>query len=121
MFSKQETFEVVYKHLMYQGTRSLGFGALCAYRGKNGTKCAIGCLIKDEFYSQNLEYSSVSGSKESIIIEAVKNSGYYCERAFLTELQRIHDFHTVSNWKVVFNQLVRNTGSALYGLNIPEI
>lgn len=32
----------------------------CLYRGPNGTKCAVGHLIKDEFYNSDFEGKSVS-------------------------------------------------------------
>lgn len=53
----QEVFTKVATHLLKQGRRALfaeknGFRS-CAYRGDNGTKCAVGCLIKDEFIHQS--------------------------------------------------------------------
>lgn len=31
----------------------------CAYRGKEGTMCAVGCLIPDELYSPDLERKGI--------------------------------------------------------------
>lgn len=62
----QEIFDTVVKHLAAQKVASkdkaLNDGHhydICAYRGDNGTSCAVGCLIKDEDYSPKMEGSSV--------------------------------------------------------------
>jgi hypothetical protein len=62
----QEIFDTVAKHLIAQGKQSLlpqvaGDSEYngCAYRGENGTKCAIGCLIPDELYNPIIENTSV--------------------------------------------------------------
>ncbi len=56
----QEVFDMVARHLIGQGKRSMGVvpgmgGRTCAYRGENGTKCAVGCLIPDEAYDPSIE------------------------------------------------------------------
>jgi hypothetical protein len=56
---QQAIFDKVAEHLIRQGERAMspsgeGTGA-CAYRGQNGTKCAIGCLIDDKFYESRFE------------------------------------------------------------------
>lgn len=46
----QEIFDKVVNHLRKQGHRSLSEDGRCLYRGSNGDKCAIGCIISDEDY-----------------------------------------------------------------------
>jgi hypothetical protein len=61
---KQKIFKKVAIHLLTQGKKSqrkLRFhrNTVCAYRGYNNLKCAIGCLIPDKLYSSDLEGCSV--------------------------------------------------------------
>ena len=56
--TNQQIFNKVAKHLLKQGRRARD-GNGCAYRGENGTKCAVGCLIPDALYDDRLEGSSV--------------------------------------------------------------
>lgn len=59
--STREIFETVKAHLLAQKCRSMAgpdrlpttFG--CAYRGDGGRKCAVGVLIPDALYFQELE------------------------------------------------------------------
>lgn len=56
----QEIFETVSKHLFNQGERAVKFDKeqkfyTCMYRGKNGTKCAVGVLIPDSMYHPKME------------------------------------------------------------------
>jgi hypothetical protein len=50
----QEAFTIMVTHLRQQGERSVN-GATCAYRGRDGQKCAVGPLIPDELYNVALE------------------------------------------------------------------
>lgn len=101
--NKQEVFNKVALHLLKQGVRSQSdyddtgsFG--CAYRGDNGTSCAVGCLIPDELYHPDMENSTASSvlamfpKTQSLFTEDVKE-GY-----FLTYLQRIHDGENFQFW-----------------------
>lgn len=55
--SKQKIFDHVIKHLRKQGRQSLLDTDVigCAYRGQDGDKCAIGCLITDKEYDPIIE------------------------------------------------------------------
>ena len=53
-WTDQTAFDVAYVHCMEQKERAVGNG-LCVYRGPNGTKCAVGCLIPDGLYSKDME------------------------------------------------------------------
>lgn len=96
--SLQEIFDKVISHLRKQGVQS-GSSGDCLYRGPNGTMCAVGCLIKDEFYSNELEdmpadCSIVLKSLVSSGILAPAENGAYGEVTkihLLSDLQELHD------------------------------
>lgn len=54
--TRQEAFDTALTHLRKQGCKSVTSDTLrCAYRGRNGTKCAIGALIPDEKYERGMD------------------------------------------------------------------
>lgn len=58
MITKQQIFTKVKAHLLQQGKQSMRQTKpvqICAYRGDEGLKCAIGCLIPDNEYSSCIE------------------------------------------------------------------
>lgn len=54
----QEIFDIVAKHLLTQGKKSVNHSGICYYRGKNGAKCAAGALIPDDQYDPKFEQST---------------------------------------------------------------
>lgn len=50
----QETFDKVATHLITQRAASRDYSG-CRYRGPDGLKCAVGCLITDEYYHPGIE------------------------------------------------------------------
>lgn len=51
MMTAQQIFNKVAKHLATQQVQSRGrAGGKCMYRGRNGTSCAVGCLIPEQSY-----------------------------------------------------------------------
>lgn len=58
MIDNQEFFDKTVEHLAQQGKRSFAagvIGQMCAYRGKDNTRCAIGYWIPDELYKPEME------------------------------------------------------------------
>lgn len=55
--NKQEIFDKVYLGLKSQDFKPSMLGTSCAYRGKDGLKCAVGHLIPDELYDPTWEES----------------------------------------------------------------
>jgi hypothetical protein len=54
--TNQEIFDTVALHLIKQGKQSIDAAkGMCLYRGPNGLKCAVGCLIPDEVYDPSME------------------------------------------------------------------
>jgi hypothetical protein len=60
--NKQKVFNKVTKHLLTQDEQSIGEDNTCLYRSPKGLKCAIGCLIKDKFYTKELESNPIEHS-----------------------------------------------------------
>ncbi len=112
MESKQEIFTRVYQGLMEQGTGSYLVEPYfsCRYRGPNGTKCAVGLLIKDEDYSPNLEQLN---AHNPAILEVIKVDSKDTDMVnFLLDLQQAHDAacraqynHTDSFTDAIINKL----------------
>jgi len=112
MLNRQEVFDIVSTHLLTQMAVSEldnvtedGEPIGCAYRGNNGLKCAIGILIKDEFYTPALETKNLY----NVFIHGVLlKSGYTFSRSetgensdknFLMDLQKIHDRTLPHHWQ----------------------
>lgn len=115
----QEIYAAVVPHLLQQKARSTikdDIGAShCAYRGANGTRCAVGCLIKDEFYHPQLEKKQVTNAW---VIQALIDSGVIHgllpvhataktelpdnimpEVALMKRLQQVHDGIVPGAWE----------------------
>lgn len=92
--NKKEVAAKVVEHLMTQKEKSVAWdnSTRCLYRGPNGTKCAVGCLIEDEFYTPSMENQIVGAS---IINSALRKSGVPCSieiEQLLRDLQDLHDY-----------------------------
>lgn len=107
----QQIFDTVASHLLKQGARSLGEENLkCAYRGKDGRMCAVGVLIKDEFYDPGLEKKSV---RDDDVQQALVNSGVLEGGGIIDEsrisllrlLQMVHDDCWPPDWKRVMRNI----------------
>jgi hypothetical protein len=83
--TEQEMFDKVANHLFNQGCKSAD-ACRCLYRGPNGTKCAIGCLIPDELYKLAFESETLS----YILVDYLINFDSVGYR-FLADLQLLHD------------------------------
>lgn len=104
----QAVYGQVKKHLLTQGIKSVSAyvpdddgSASCAYRGVNGTRCAIGCIIPDELYDPKME-----GKRASAILREYVDLAEYLEIEddddlfFLEGLQSIHDSECSGDWGV---------------------
>lgn len=101
-----EAFDKVSKHLLSQKEKSIQetiVGFRCAYRGDNGLKCAIGCLIPDELYHEDMESITV--------IDLVKGFPEIGELFrgvdinLLFELQSTHDDIDAESWEGVLSDI----------------
>jgi hypothetical protein len=110
----QEAFTKAYIHLLSQGTKAHDPVEMqCAYRGQNGTMCAVGCLIPDDLYNKEME---------GLQVWKILNSYTDIKKLFsdvnvemLHQLQNIHDFSPASVWPSRLELL-----AGRFGLTIPK-
>jgi len=99
----QQIFDKVALHLITQGCPAFGEEGECAYRGTNGTSCAVGCLIPDQAYDIHME-----GRPVERIIQRFpdRTPGYFREHAsLLTALQLTHDDRTIRKVDQFYNRV----------------
>jgi hypothetical protein len=94
----QEIFNTVRTHLLTQGCHSRAGGGGCRYRGDEGTKCAIGCLIPDYMYDSGFEGWSV-GPLVSTHPRMAELFGPEPPLLLLDRLQAVHDENPVDEWE----------------------
>jgi len=116
MMTNQEIFDKVAQHLLMQGRRSVDQRGKCAYRGKGGDRCAIGCLIPDGLYLARMEGVSVvpllmsfpalcDGIGFEVLAWRVV-IGFRENRAWLLDdLQRVHDAYAVDSWAGLLREI----------------
>lgn len=100
--TRRQVFDTVKKHLLAQEVPSLIIesdgGRTCLYRGPNGTKCAVGCLIPDDLYCFALENLTVY---DKLVKDVLRAAGVDINNDLevLGELQDMHDNDYSENWK----------------------
>ena len=110
---RQEMFNKVATHLLTQNCQSQRPSTLgkhqdivCAYRGEEGRKCAIGVLIPDEVYDPAMEALSVL-----MLTERFPSLGFMKGHIhFLDRLQRIHDQYEVGQWPDLLTEAGQERG-----------
>lgn len=128
--SLQVIFDTVVDHLFTQGrpAKTILNGALtCAYRGDDGTKCAVGCLLDDEQYDPDLEGNNVQDEAVQLAlglrVTDVLMSDELVQRRIdlLAALQHVHDWEP--NWmrdddgKLIELPYKLREVAVIYGLN----
>lgn len=107
-------FNTVRDHLLKQAVQAKD-GGTCMYRGPNGTKCAVGCLIKDEHYTPEIEGLGVvtlvignQAPRDEMLRTALTASiGPLSSEMLnlLEELQNVHDSSPPEGWRHELSQL----------------
>ena len=108
-----QVFNKVEDHLLSQGERSVKYLEVCVYRGEYGMSCAIGCLIKDEFYHEGLEGIAMwadekERDRQMLLEEALIKSGIDLKPAttyMLSDLQYLHDEKKPQDWEQELQKL----------------
>lgn len=97
---KQKIFNKVYRHLIKQNKQSIAAdGGACLYRGPNGLRCAIGCLITNEEYTPNMEAGRRGGGNVFALHESkLLPKRLWKHVGLLRNLQVIHDSNPPKNW-----------------------
>ena len=121
IMTNQELFDFVVAHLRRQGVPAIS-GAQCRYRTRYGThqsrSCAVGCLIKDEFYDQSLEGKSAENGRVVAAVEPSLGIELKHEhRLLLGALQGVHDRDATSigYWLLSLESKLKDV-AASYGL-----
>jgi hypothetical protein len=103
----QQIFDTVVNHLRQQKCQSLSSTGHCAYRGKNGTKCAAGCIIADEEYVSAMEniaiFALLGGSYDFVPQSLIERMGD--NKNLLWDLQSIHDNFIPEFWEDQFSRI----------------
>jgi hypothetical protein len=106
MRTSQQLFDKVVKHLRKQGKKSLlgDGGSGCAYHADDGLRCAVGCLITNKAYKEEIEGLSISAVIQKKILPNDLNSDLAANEELLSRLQSIHDRHDMSDWEIAFKE-----------------
>lgn len=88
-----QLLEHIKAHLIEQGERSIDDDGLCRYRQRANGKvlaCAVGCVIPDEYYSEDIEGYDVDGAAAETPHDEL--DGFLMSRVdVLGTVQKIHD------------------------------
>lgn len=108
--TKQETFDIIVNHLRKQSKKSEHWNDYhefteCLYRGPDGLKCAVGCLIPDENYSEDMEGTGIQTELNLIkynmapskVDRILMNLGHDID--LCSDLQAVHDWCGVEDWE----------------------
>lgn len=106
--TEQQVFDQVATHLLKQNKHCYSAAGFCAYRNREGLKCAAGCLIADDEY--DVEFDSFQGGTWLKLIDAGFVPGAHA--VLISRLQDVHDGRTPEDWR---NELVRV--AQVYNLN----
>lgn len=98
--NRQAVYDQVKAHLLTQGKRAMNEVEECLYRGPNGTKCAVGCLIEDEHYFPGLEFRRVHhpAVRAALARSGVEFKPGSRDETLLMRLQNVHDKGHVPEW-----------------------
>lgn len=97
--SAQEIFDTVVTHLSGMTERSTAHSMIgdgCAYRGKDGAMCAVGCLINDDEYNHEMDDLDGDSSILSIYERNLLPHRLIPHLRLLEALQSVHD--RSDNW-----------------------
>lgn len=100
--TRQEIFNKVARHLLTQGRAAMVDSVACRYRMEleDGCvlKCAVGCLIPDEDYSESMEGRTLWGNNPVRTI--LRRIGVQDpDIHMLCDLQACHDNYGASTWR----------------------
>lgn len=105
--ANQKAFNKAARHLLKQNCKSmLPNTSICAYRGANKTRCAIGALIPDRLYDKSMESSTPYGAK---VYDTLASLGYN-DIEFNVSLQRVHDNKAPEKWRKALEEFAEERG-----------
>ena len=96
MYTNQEAFDKVVTHLVAQGRQSMNGSLGCRYKGPDGMKCAVGCLLPNTWRpEEGLSWLDLCDNNKNY--EDLANVG------LLQNLQEAHDIkleYNAPTWRV---------------------
>lgn len=95
--TNQTAFNRSVRALRLQGKQSVNRTGYCLYRGPNTLKCAIGHLIPDRVYREEMENRNLFNLCEEY--PDLRRLFADCDFNFLAELQVIHDRTKPEGWE----------------------
>jgi NADPH:quinone reductase-like Zn-dependent oxidoreductase len=97
----QVIFNKVVRHLFKQNKKCVSEDGTCVYRGPNNTKCAVGALIPNHLYNEEMETKGISNliRKNEKIADLLDKTNV----DLLSSLQEMHD-DAVLTVKNTFNK-----------------
>jgi len=101
IFTKQETFDIVARHLLTQNQMAVDRGT-CAYRAGD-LRCAAGALIPDDEYTIEMEGYAAS----NLCSKYAFATWYGHDIELVKQLQNIHDRAVESEWHNQLGYLAR--------------
>ena len=118
-YTNQSAFDAVVKHSRTQKSKSMSpDGSNCLYRGPEGNKCWIGCLIPDNVFAEVIaRYPAANTALVSAVVNmpAAKELFADVELHLLYKLQRTHDRESMLDWEHYLKKW-----AVEYGLTMPE-
>jgi hypothetical protein len=123
MRSKQEIFDTVKGHLLYQNCRSHDENDHPRYYGPWDSKCAMGCLIHGDHYDHRIEGYGViltelriEGTDVARLASALLKSGVNVDDeeilALCVDLQDCHDTISPDRWYCELDAIALKHGLA---------
>ena len=89
---RSEIFNYVIDHLKKQGCQSFfEERIMCAYRGDEGTMCAVGCLMTDDEYHPSLEGTAIDHLLDKKTLAPRLDDRIKPNLNMLMDLQNFHD------------------------------
>lgn len=108
----QEAFTIMVNHLRQQKARSVHPSSEreCAFRGRDGMKCAVGALIPDDAYDLDMEGRS--------LISLLEWEGMAFLRSvnpnLLCYMMSLHDHRSIDSWEYHFSMVAKK-----FSLTVP--
>jgi hypothetical protein len=123
-----EVYEYIKNHLLLQHAKSeikthyangVEVEQGCAYRSDDDKKCAVGCIIADEFYTHSLEGKACH---QQDVLNAVQKSvlNWAVNPILLQEMQIIHDEKEVDEWHLFLEDMIRHFPNRNNFVQYPE-
>jgi len=117
--SMQNLFDTVAKHLLTQKKQAFKMVPTtdgktmvkkCLYRADDGSKCAVGCLIRDDLYTPSIEGSFWNKELHKLLEASLGRTLDIADLNMLSDLQSAHDSLPPDAWPSELKNLAGKHG-----------